>query len=48
MLDLIDDLPEAIGISPIQKHGQTVNLRQQQINKKLEDLKECLKVIYVF
>ena len=42
--DVVDDLPGVLRISPIHKHGKTVNSRQQQINKKLEDLKQCLQV----
>ena len=43
--DIIDDLPEALGISPLQKQGKNTNFRQRQINTKLDKMKECLKVM---
>ena len=43
--DIIDDLPEALGLSPLQKQGKTTKFRQLQINTKLDRVKECLKVM---
>ena len=47
MIDVIEGLPEALGISPVQKHGRNTNFRQLQINKKLDRVKECLKVRFM-
>ena len=43
--DVIDDLSEALGISPLQKHGKNTKFRQIQINKKLDRMKDCLQVM---
>ena len=46
--DVIDDLPEVLGISPVQKHGKCTKLRLLQMNNKLDRVKDCLKVMHKF
>ena len=43
---VIDDLPEVLCISPVQTHGKNSKFRQIQINKKLDRVKDCLKVTF--
>ena len=42
--NVIDELPIALGISPVNKHGQHFHGRQIRIKQKLTRLQDCLEV----
>ena len=42
--NVIDELPIALGISPLNKHGHTFHGRHIQIKQKITRLQDCLEV----
>ena len=42
--NVIDELPIALGISPVNKHGKQFHGRKVEVKQKLTRLQNCLEV----